>query len=213
MTTWLIDASHPADAPLHDTVRLGTSTSPAGVTIGINSRFLTRNGKPWTPVMGELHYARVPEHQWDDALAKVKAAGVDIVSSYVIWRYHEPLHGQFDWRARRDLRHFLQLCQRHALHAFVRVGPWVHAEVRYGGLPDWVVDQTPTRSDDPLYLQYVQRFFAQIAARTGGSRSFSACSGGTPRPSATVSCAIWLRLSRIRSSTPRSWFTDTRSCS
>jgi len=169
MTTLLtVDASRPADEPLHDRVRLGANTSPAGETIGINSRYLTFNGKPWTPVMGELHYARVPEHQWEDALAKVKAAGVDIVSSYVIWRYHEPLHGQFNWSARLDLRRFLQLCQRHDLRAFVRVGPWVHAEVRYGGMPDWVVDQVPARSDDPIYLQYVQRFFAQIAKQIDG---------------------------------------------
>jgi hypothetical protein len=50
-----------------------------------------------------------------------------------------------------------------------------------------------------------------ILVRIGGSRSPSTCSGLAPRPSATVSCAMWFRLSRIRSSTPRSQMTDTRS--
>ncbi|WP_227247603.1 beta-galactosidase [Paraburkholderia caribensis] len=162
------DASRPAAAPLADTLRMGADTSPDGRTIGINSRYLTRDGEPWLPVMGELHYARVPEAQWDDALAKVKAAGVDIVSSYVIWRYHERRAGQFDWRARLDLRRFIENCAKRGLYAFVRIGPWVHAEVRYGGIPAWVVDQVPTRCDDPLYLQYVQRFFAEIAAQLAG---------------------------------------------
>ena len=162
------DASRPAAAPLADTLRMGADTSPDGRTIGINSRYLTRDGEPWLPVMGELHYARVPEAQWDDALAKVKAASVDIVSSYVIWRYHERRAGQFDWHARLDLRRFIENCAKRGLYAFVRIGPWVHAEVRYGGIPAWVVDQVPTRCDDPLYLQYVQRFFAEIAAQLAG---------------------------------------------
>ncbi|CAN7778133.1 beta-galactosidase [Paraburkholderia sp. SIMBA_054] len=167
-TTLTVDASRPATTPLADTLRMGANTSRDGRTIGINSRYLTRDGEPWLPVMGELHYARVPEAHWDDALAKVKAAGVDIVSSYVIWRYHEPRSGQFDWNARLDLRRFVEACAKRGLYAFVRIGPWVHAEVRYGGIPAWVVDQVPTRSDDPLYLQYVQRFFAEIAAQLEG---------------------------------------------
>ncbi|MBN3759848.1 beta-galactosidase [Burkholderia sp. Ac-20365] len=166
--TLTVDASRPAVAPLEDILRMGANTSPDGKTIGINSRYLTRDGKPWLPVMGELHYARVPDAQWNDALAKVKAAGVDIVSSYVIWRYHEPRSGTFDWSGRLDLRRFIEGCAQRGLLAFVRIGPWVHAEVRYGGIPPWVVDQVPTRSDDPLYLHYVQCFFKEIAAQLDG---------------------------------------------
>ncbi|MFC0401854.1 beta-galactosidase [Paraburkholderia rhizosphaerae] len=167
-TTLTVDASRPADPPFTGTVQMGSNTSPGGHTIGINSRYLTRDGEPWLPVMGELHYTRVPDAHWDDELAKIDAAGVDIVSSYVIWRHHEVRAGEFDWSGLRDLRRFVQACARRGLLAFVRIGPWVHAEVRYGGLPDWVVDQVPTRSDDPLYLQYVQRFFAQIATQLDG---------------------------------------------
>jgi len=50
----------------------------------------------------------------------------------------------------------------------VRVGPWAHAEVRYGGVPDWVVDAMPTRGDDPQYLGYVERFYAQIGQQLRG---------------------------------------------
>ncbi|CAG9233458.1 Beta-galactosidase [Paraburkholderia sabiae] len=167
-TLLTVDASRPAVTPRTGILQMGTNTSPDGSAIGINSRYLTRDGEPWLPVMGELHYSRVPEAQWGDQLAKVKAAGVDIVSSYVIWRYHEPRPGQFDWTARNDLRRFVETSAQRGLLAFVRIGPWVHAEVRYGGIPAWVVDQVPARSDDPLYLQYVQRFFAGIAIQLQG---------------------------------------------
>ncbi|MEM5340338.1 beta-galactosidase [Paraburkholderia azotifigens] len=167
-TPLTVDASRPGDAPRTGMLQMGTNTSPDGRAIGINSRYLTRDGEPWLPVMGELHYSRVPEAQWGDELAKVRAAGVDIVSSYVIWRYHEPRPAQFDWSARNDLRRFVEISAKRGLLAFVRIGPWVHAEVRYGGIPAWVVDQVPVRSDDPLYLQYVQRFFEEIAAQLKG---------------------------------------------
>ena len=49
--------------------------------------------------------------------------------------------------------------------------------------------------------------------RTTGSRSASACSGLSPRPSAIVNWAMLFRLSRIRSRMPRNWSTDTMSFS
>ena len=53
-----IDASAPVPAPQSGHLKMGTSTSPSGHTIGANSQYLTRDGKPWLPVMGEFHYSR-----------------------------------------------------------------------------------------------------------------------------------------------------------
>lgn len=140
-----------------------SSVAPDGRSIGMNARYLTRDGLPWLPVMGEVHFARLPETQCNDSLAKVKSAGVDIVASYVMWRYHEPRAGHYDWSGRLNLRRFVECCAQRDLLFFVRIGPWVHAEVRYGGLPNWIVDKMPTRSDDPLYLDHVRRFYGEIA--------------------------------------------------
>lgn len=167
-TVLRVDARRHADAPLPGMLTMGTSVTPDGREIGINPRYLTRDGKPWLPVMGECHYVRVPDTQWDDALAGIKAAGVDIVSSYVFWCFHEARAGEFDWSGRRNLRRFVDACTRHGLLAFVRIGPWVHAEARYGGLPGWIVDQMPSRCDDPVYLDYVRRFYREIAAQLDG---------------------------------------------
>ncbi|WP_322405116.1 beta-galactosidase [Massilia luteola] len=163
-----VDASAPAPEPRTGYIKLGTATSKGGHTLGINNQYLTRDGKPWLPVMGEFHYSRSPAAGWDAELAKMKSAGIDIVASYVIWSHHEASEGHFDWSGNRDLRRFVQLAQKHGLEVVVRVGPWSHAEVRYGGFPDWVVDAMPTRGNDPTYLHYVARFYREIGRQLDG---------------------------------------------
>ena len=84
-----VDASAPAPMPHNDTVKLGTAKQAGGHALGINNQYLTRDGQPWLPVMGEFHYSRSPAASWDAELAKMKSAGIDIVATYVIWNHHE----------------------------------------------------------------------------------------------------------------------------
>ncbi|MFZ3341042.1 MAG: beta-galactosidase [Terriglobales bacterium] len=147
---------------------MGAPTNPDGHSITVNSRYLMRDGKPWLPVMGEFHFSRYPHQYWEEELLKMKAAGIQIVSSYVIWIHHEEIQGQFDWSGDRDLREFVRLCGKHGLLVFVRIGPWAHAEVRNGGFPDWVQKMPHTRSNDPQYLGAVDSFYRQIAQQLKG---------------------------------------------
>lgn len=142
--------------------------SPDGKTLSANNRYLTRDGKPWFPVMGEFHYSRYPETQWEKEILKMKAGGIEVVSTYVFWIFHEEIEGQFDWTGQRDLRHFIELCARHDLYVWVRVGPWDHGEVRNGGLPDWLIAETTVRENNPAYLGYVRRFFIEIGKQLDG---------------------------------------------
>jgi hypothetical protein len=163
-----VDASAPTPAPVTGTIKMGTSLAPGGHALGINNRYLNRDGQPWLPVMGEFHYSRVPAARWEADLAKMKSAGINVVSTYVIWSHHEENQGQFNWRGNRDLRHFIELAGKAGLYVVIRIGPWSHAEVRYGGIPDWVVDAMPTRRDDPQYLHYVQRLYDEIGRQVDG---------------------------------------------
>lgn len=163
-----IDASQPYQEPGPALYDGGSAQSPSGRTIGVNSRYLTLDGKPWLPVMGEFHYTRYPESQWEEEILKMKAGGVNIVSTYVIWIHHEEIEGQFDWRGRRDLRAFTELCAKHGMYVYPRIGPWSHAEVRNGGLPDWLLKKGPTRQDDPVFMGYVAQYYAQIAQQLKG---------------------------------------------
>jgi beta-galactosidase len=167
-TVLRVDASAPVPEPVSGHIRLGTARAPDGSTLGINNQYLTRNGQPWLPVMGEFHYSRSPADSWEAELLKMKAAGIDIVASYVMWDHHEERDGEFDWSGNRDLRRFVQLAAKAGLDVVVRIGPWVHAEVRYGGIPDWVVNAMPTRGDDPQYLQAVERLYTQIGRQLDG---------------------------------------------
>ncbi len=164
--TTLIDASRP-DARVIPNPWLG-GKSPTGHAIGMNSQYLTLDGKPWLPVMGEFHFSRYPEQYWDEELLKMKAGGVQIVATYLFWIHHEETEGQYDWSGQRDLRRFLGLCQKHGLYVFLRIGPWSHGEVRNGGFPDWLLTKGVTRRNDPHYLSYVQRYFGQIGEQVKG---------------------------------------------
>lgn len=167
-TTINVDATAQHAPPETGYFTMGTSRTADGHSLGINNVYLTRDGRPWLPVMGEFHYTRVPHENWDEELAKMKSAGVNIVATYIIWAHHEPKAGLFDWSGDKDLHGFIEACARHGMYVFLRVGPWAHGEVRYGGTPDWVVHQTPTRRNDPLYMAYVKQYFTSIAEQTKG---------------------------------------------
>lgn len=131
--------------------------------------YLTRDGQPWFPVMGEFHYSRYPENDWQEELYKMKAGGVGIVATYVIWIHHEEIEGEYDFSGSRDLRRFVELIQKCGLKLFLRIGPWCHGEVRNGGFPDWLLQKgLPLRTDDAGYLNLVRRYYAEIARQVDG---------------------------------------------
>ncbi|MFD8001965.1 beta-galactosidase [Streptomyces mirabilis] len=137
--------------------------------IEVTSRYLTRGGHPWFPVSGEFHYARYPARDWEEELLKMKAGGVTVVASYVIWIHHEEIEGRVRFDGDRDLRRFAELCARHGLDFIPRIGPWCHAEVRNGGFPDWLLARTRApRTDDPAYLEPVRGWFTAIAQQLRG---------------------------------------------
>ncbi|MFJ6198175.1 beta-galactosidase [Micromonospora sp. NPDC092111] len=100
-------------------------------------------------IYGEYPYYRaLPEH-WDGNLAALADAGIDVVTCYVPWRFHETPNG-YDFTGttgpQRDLRRLLRLIGEHGLRAVLKPGPFVHGEVQLGGLPDRV-----SPSIDPVH--------------------------------------------------------------
>ena len=167
----VIDATAPVPEPGPGSYVGGTSVAPDGRTIGVNSRYLLLDGHPWLPVMGELHYTRIPEGNWEEEILKMKAGGVQIVATYIFWIHHEEIEGQFDWTGRRDLRRFVSLCGKHGMFVQLRIGPWDHGEVRNGGFPDWLMKLVPEsqlRTNTEPYISHVRTFYEQIAAQVKG---------------------------------------------
>ena len=151
----------------HGHLRLGDD-APGKRRLNVNSRWLELDGQPWLPVMGEFHFSRYPASEWRTELMKLASGGIDIVASYVFWNHHEEVQGAVRWDGQRDLRRFVELVHEVGLTFYLRPGPWVHAEARFGGLPDWLVDAGPVRCNDPHYLAQVQRFFGQIGVQLRG---------------------------------------------
>lgn len=167
----VVDARSPVSAPAPTDYQENSYTSPDGETITLNSRYLSRNGKPWLPVMGEFHYTRVPQSQWEQEIMKMKASGVQIVSTYVFWIHHEEIEGQFDWSGRRNLRRFVELCAKHGMYVDLRIGPWDHGEVRNGGFPDWLLKKVPKqdlRRNVPSFMNYVRVWYTQVGDQVKG---------------------------------------------
>lgn len=149
-------------------LKLG-GTSPFGGNIEVNSYYMSENGKPVVPVMGEFHYCRFPAEQWEESILKMKAGGLTVIPTYVFWNVHEEQEGRFDWTGNKDLRKFIELCRKHDMPTIVRVGPFCHGEIRNGGLPDWLFARpVEVRSNDVNYLKYVERLYKEIAAQLKG---------------------------------------------
>ena len=149
--------------------KMGSAVSPRGERLGLNQGHLLRGGKPWFPVMGEIHFSRVPQAEWRRELRKMREGGVDIAASYVFWIHHEEQEGVFDWSGWRDLRRFVKACQAEGMLAVVRIGPWAHGECRHGGFPDWLEAKGwKLRSNDPRYLAKVGAYIGEIGRQLKG---------------------------------------------
>jgi beta-galactosidase len=150
--------------------------------IEINDKRFIIDGEPRLIVGGEIHYFRLKREDWQDRIAKLKAAGCNAVASYIPWLCHEPVEGQFDLvgktRSELDVGAFIDLCMENDLYFFARPGPFVMAELKNEGLPYWIYTKypeivpvtwdgkpAPTRTVDYLahgFLHEVRRWYQAV---------------------------------------------------
>lgn len=158
-----------------ETFQFGTAVNPQGVSYLVDSKGFLVGGKAQLPVMGEIHYSRVPEYEWKRELLKMRAGGVTIVATYVFWIHHEETEGVFDWSGNRNLRRFIEVCKEIQMPLVLRIGPFCHGEVYQGGIPTWIIEkaakdpkQYKVRSAAPGFLDVVKRLYANIAGQATG---------------------------------------------
>lgn len=127
------------------------------------------DGRRVCPVMGEVHYSRIPADEWSGEVRKMKDGGVTIIACYVFWNHIEETEGLFDWSGQRNLRQFLEVCKAENMPVVLRIGPFCHGEVRCGGIPDWLFGKgCKMRSEDPVFLKYTERIYRQIFTQVQG---------------------------------------------
>jgi glycosyl hydrolase family 35 len=134
--------------------------------ISIERDYLTLDGKPAFIFGGDFNYTRTPRRHWRDRLLKMKAAGMNTVTFYATWAFHEASQDGWDWTGDRDLGHFLDVIQEVGMWSIARLGPFVHGEWRNGGLPQWLMDELgpKVRTNAPEYLELTRKWYEQVLA-------------------------------------------------
>jgi beta-galactosidase len=84
---------------------------------------------------GEVHYFRVPRGLWRDRLVKLKAAGLNCVTTYFAWNYHEVEPGLFDVRGEKDFAAYIEEAASLGLKVVARPGPYICSEWDNSGFP------------------------------------------------------------------------------
>ncbi len=127
------------------------------------------DGRRVCPVMGEVHYSRIPADEWQQEIRKMKEGGVTIIAAYVFWNHVEEQEGIFRWDGQRSLRRFLEVCRDEQMPVVLRLGPFCHGEVRNGGIPDWMFTKgCKLREENPAFLHYVELLYRQIFTQVQG---------------------------------------------
>ena len=121
------------------------------------------------PVMGEIHYSRLPANEWADEVRKMKEGGVTILATYVFWSHIEEEEGIFRWDDQRNLRRFIEICKEQEMPVVLRLGPFCHGEVRNGGIPDWMFQKgCKMREQNPTFMHYAELLYRQIFTQVQG---------------------------------------------
>jgi beta-galactosidase len=88
----------------------------------------TYNAIPSKLYAGEIHYSRIPVEYWEHRIQMVKALGLNALSIYIMWNYHEIEAGRFDYSTEnKNLPLFLDLAEKYGMKVLFRPGPYVCA--------------------------------------------------------------------------------------
>lgn len=148
---------------------------------------------------GEFHYFRVSRPLWRERLQQMRDVGLNGVSIYIPWNWHMPSADVLDLTGEtlpeRDLVGCLEDIAAVGLTCVFRPGPFITAEWRNGGLPDWLFEEHPAilgldasgtttgaPGDYPVvtyaHPQYMSASAAWLEAAFGAARPFLAGNGG-----------------------------------
>ena len=134
----------------------------------------------------ELHYFRIPKKNWEHVIDSALEMGNTMISFYVPWFVHEKREGTFDFTGEQgtesDLVAWLALLQQKGVTAILRPGPYIYAEMRNLGLPQWLIEKHPEERimeirnnervfseipfafahNNPVFLGYVTKWLQQV---------------------------------------------------
>lgn len=151
------------------------------MTYAFTDRQILVDGAPHLVQGGEYQYFRIRRDLWRPCLEKLRDAGLDSISAYVPWVWHEVEEGRFDFTGEtdpsRDLVGFLELTAELGLPVVIKPGPYIFAEYQGFGVPLWLQTNHPEvlmvvhkaqeypqpSLNHPGYLALVRTWFERVA--------------------------------------------------
>ncbi|XP_063752297.1 beta-galactosidase-1-like protein 2 isoform X2 [Eleginops maclovinus] len=129
-----------------------------------NSSQFTLEGEPFCIIGGSIHYFRVPRAYWRDRLMKMKACGLNTLTTYVPWSLHQPERGVFTFHTLLDLEAYINLAAELGLWVILRPGPYISSELDLGGLPSWLLrdGSMKLRTTYPGFTHAVNTYFDKL---------------------------------------------------
>lgn len=133
-----------------DGAETSTDTAPPP-HVEVKEGSLRIDGVPTFLYGGDLHYFRVraadydaakTQAMWSSSLDTMKAAGMNLVSTYVPWDFHNTADGTWEFAGARDLDKFLSLACDKKMWVVFKPGPlitgeWPKGFGTFGAVPDW----------------------------------------------------------------------------
>lgn len=173
---------------------------PSTPHVEIRGGALRIDGEPTFLYGGDLHYFRVRDENfdaerthelWGRGLDQMRAAGMNLVSTYIPWDYHNPREGEYDFEGARDLNRFVDMACERGMKVILKPGPlitgeWPRGAGTFGAVPAWwkadheealardangnLFNSSDTRASDqqqpsilhPTYLASVRRWYEEV---------------------------------------------------
>ncbi len=95
----------------------------------------------------------------------IKALGLNALSVYIMWNYHEISRGKFDFATdNKNLPLFLDLAEKYNMMVLFRPGPYVCAEWDFGGMPARLlsIEGLVIRANNAKFLQETRIYFEAL---------------------------------------------------
>jgi beta-galactosidase GanA len=131
-----------------------------------NDSFM-RDGKPVKIHSGSLHYSRVPPVYWRDRIQRVKALGLNSITTYVPWNFHEENEGKYIFSGWQNVTEFIDIAHAEGMVVILRPGPYICGEWEFGGLPAWLLAKPGIRlrTFERNYIEAVERWWKVLLPR------------------------------------------------
>lgn len=154
--------------------------------ITIQPDHIMKDGVQQPLFSSELHYFRIPKKNWEALIDATLEMGNHCIAFYVPWYVHEVEDGVFDFDGSYgeecDLISWLELLHKKKVEVILRPGPYIYAEMKNLGLPQWLIEKHPEARimeyrnhelvylphgfafahNNPLFLHYVKRWLKKV---------------------------------------------------